>query len=331
LDHRLSPTLPNSVKVLRIAGFSGSKQSKAAVPYPWSRPELKRFRKQLIKVRRTILGVCADGLAARDHDGLVRNSLECIMDAYDDWEVRVITDAESECARRRSGGSEFQKDHWPMAMTGGLSALLLFVGHCAKEIVVGTFSQTAEQLVEHSVINRLENGYFALPHINLVDKALDDFWKIDKLEAPFWRQYGKTLSKTLASEFTVKFMLPVQVPKRMADYAMRILRPLVATQAESIAVTGRSVSMSKITVGPFANVAPPIAGDAHDRLCLVAMMRSIGFSHGDLLRLHNRQYPKEEIGKSTLTKWLLAMVEAEVLSTPASHKGLYTFRLPPEI
>lgn len=328
LDNRLSPTLPDEVTVLP-SGFVEELPERKRVAWPWQADELAAARGKLNNVRHDVLAVCGRELGNGDADVLVRDVIEALTLALLKSEARQLVEAERIWARARGGGSDISKAGWPLSMTGGLSALLLTVGHFAKELAIGTYGRTAERLQEVGVDVRRASSYFALVDdagAAAADEALDRFWVLDKLEAPFWKRYGRIVEETFQSRFDVSVRLRAHMPRKLAVKYGRLLQKAVDLQAEHLRSTGRLLDIGRIAIGPFAGVAPPGDPYVHEHLCRAALSRPEGFTHGELVTAFNKMYAPEKAVKSTVTNWLLAMCEASVLARPRSRKERYTFK-----
>ena len=330
LDNRLSPTLPDEVVVLPF-GFVEGPPERKRVAWPWPAKKLAAARAHLHAVRHNVLAVCVRGLRNGDADTLVQDVTMALTRVLLEAEAEQLVKAERIWARARGTG-EVSKKGWPLPMTGGLSALLLTVGHFAKELAIGTYGRTAERLQEAGVDVRRASSYFDLvvdADAAATNEALDGFWALDKREAPFLRKYGRVVKDTFHSRFDVVVALYARLSRKVAFEYEETLKQTMRQHVEHLRATGKSIDIPRIAIGPFGGVTPPCDPVIHERLCKAALSRPEGFSHGELVTAFNKMYPRHSASKSTVTNWLLAMCKAGVLAPPPRRKGRYTFAVDP--
>jgi hypothetical protein len=110
--------------------------------------------------------------------------------------------------------SDGAADASPKMIPGGLTNLLEVIGHCEKEIAIGTLDYTrnalgllirpnrAERFDTHS--QYLGNAYFWYYDLSdqpQLDAALDEFVALTKEESTFWAEFRKRVNTAFESEF----------------------------------------------------------------------------------------------------------------------------------
>jgi len=314
LDNRLSPLLPTRPFDTCVPE---RRRSRKTLDDLWcmSEHELIKTREAMHACRRDILALVAESLNEANARGICRGAIDKLIRASLQFDMRSVLREEERYAELMTEGHQLTKRGWPFPMLGGVSALMLTVGHLAKEVQIGTFAHTAEELERAGADMRGTPYYFELvaeSDASAVDPALDGFWKLDSQEAPFWDEYGALLARESENHFGVS--IPVMLPP-----------PLLRGRPEEL-----QALLDTLPAGPLALVPAPIGvgGIAHRRLC-----RAAGdffpqpFSHKDLLKRHNRIFPKDEAASSAVSLWLDKMCKAKepVLAHPERRKGNYAF------
>ena len=126
--------------------------------------------------------------------------------------------------------SDGAADASPKMIPGGLTNLLEVIGHCEKEIAIGTLDYTRIALGRLIRPNRakrfdthrryLGNAYFwYYDHSDQpqLDSALDEFVALTKAESQFWAEFRKRANTAFESEFFVDVVVHTRVKRPLVE------------------------------------------------------------------------------------------------------------------
>jgi hypothetical protein len=100
---------------------------------------------------------------------------------------------------------------------GGLSQLLVIIGHCEKELSIGPMHHT-KRLMPHPVLN--EDGFrtyfqaIGQPWQASLDYALDQLLALSSREAAFWNEYQQRVNEAIPGEFKARSNNVFEVPHK---------------------------------------------------------------------------------------------------------------------
>jgi len=314
LDNRLTPLLPTHIHDTRGVGNA---QLRLNVNEIWgmNHEQLMSARTELHTCREAVLERTSNALQDADGNGLTKGILEDLVAASMKIDLRSILRGEERYADLMAKGKRIQKNGWPFPLVGGISALLLTAGHIVKELEIGTFANTVEDLQRITEDIRGVD-YFALTASSdtaTVNASFDGFWRRGRQEAPFWQRYGTHVAHECEQRFGVS--VPIMVSPYLRRKHPKRLQEL----------------LDSVPTGPLAIVPTPlgVSDIAHWRFCRAAGgFLPNDFSHKDLLDRHNSIYGEKNMTSApAVSLWLQKMSDkgTKVLVGPKHHKEHYRF------
>lgn len=113
---------------------------------------------------------------------------------------------------------------------GGLTALLEVVGHCEKELSIGTMATTRHRLLALTGSEPIVSYYQVVgqPDRADFDAVLDGFARLEAREASFWQDYRARVTRALAEEFYEEVIVRTKVKRKFAA----TFEPQIKTFAE---------------------------------------------------------------------------------------------------
>jgi|GEM_PF-2516559 len=168
---------------------------------------LESMRSRLYDARVEVLQTTMHCLRGNDPEAIWRNSKTILAKCLSADEAYFLLDIDSSLK-----GSEYIQLRTPLSASGALSTLLSLVGHCMKELTIGTMAKTSEALGE--LIRKDERGrpyisyasYYEVvgkPEQQKVESACDIFAELEKQETEFWGEYGQRVNSALDKEFEI--------------------------------------------------------------------------------------------------------------------------------
>ena len=100
---------------------------------------------------------------------------------------------------------------------GGLTDLLEVVGHCEKELVVGTMDRMKRRLLAVPEVLALRSYYGAVgqPWRQDLDAAIDEFLRLDAQERPFWDGFRGRVNEALEHDFDDEVVIRTRVKRKL--------------------------------------------------------------------------------------------------------------------
>lgn len=125
-------------------------------------------------------------------------------------------------------------------VAGGLTDLLQFVGHCEKELTIGTMHRTAQSLASLPADASFSSYYETVgqPWQPLVNAALDLFVELDIRERAFWADYRVRVNDALENEFYEEVVIRTRVKRKLVSLFEPHVRTFAAWQKAHLEATG---------------------------------------------------------------------------------------------
>ncbi|MDP8908638.1 MAG: hypothetical protein M3N47_05875 [Chloroflexota bacterium] len=190
---------------------------------------LEAGRAGFLDLKLRVLAHLAEALRARDAAAVWPGALSLLVEAVtaDEAEFYLRMDRFFRGYDFRSGltsGEETELN------PGGLTALLEVVGHCEKELTIGTMAAAAKGLTKVRDADRISSYYGAAgrPWRRHLDATLEQYLKLEDREREFWREYRSRVNGALDDEFCNEVLVRIRVKRKMAA----AFEPLVRTFAE---------------------------------------------------------------------------------------------------
>lgn len=169
---------------------------------------LESLRGRLYDARAEVLRTLVLCLRGDDPEALWRNSLAVLSKSLSEDEACFLLGIDS--SRK---GSEYVQPRSPLSARGALSALLGLVGHCEKELTIGTMAKAREALGE--LIRNDERGrpylifgsYYEVvgkPEQQKVEGACDMLAELKGQEKQFWGEFEEKVNSALDEEFEME-------------------------------------------------------------------------------------------------------------------------------
>jgi hypothetical protein len=206
---------------------------------------LKAGRSKLFDLKVPILNELLKALRAKNANNLWDSCLRLITEAITAQEADFYLDIDRRYTRKHSnfdiGAGE---RHFGLPNTGGLSSLFEVIGHCWKEIDIGTMGKTIPTLI--SLINWMDdewqfrwediltwdrlNYYQFLGTLEreIMDDLLDLYLNLEKQEEEFWVNYRNLVNEALENEFYEEIIIRSKVKRKLVNK----FEPHVRTYAE---------------------------------------------------------------------------------------------------
>ena len=117
------------------------------------------------------------------------------------------------------------------AFPGGLSHLLMVIGHCEKELTIGTMDRTKGRMPPAVLDDASFRSYFQAvgqPWHRELDEALDHFVELGSQEAAFWTEYRERVNEAIENEFYAEVVIRTKIKQKL----VATFEPHVRTFAE---------------------------------------------------------------------------------------------------
>ncbi len=136
-------------------------------------------------------------------------------------------------------------------VAGGLTDLLHFIGHCEKELTLGTLHQTVGRLISLLPDVSLESYYEVVrrPCRTELDAALDSFVELDAGERAYWSDYRARVNDALENKFDEELVVRIRVKKGLLPIFEPHVRTFVEWQRSYLEATGTL---------PHLNISQPL-------------------------------------------------------------------------
>lgn len=125
-------------------------------------------------------------------------------------------------------------------IAGGLSDLLEVIGHCEKELVIGTMDRTKHRLLAISGALSVRSYYEAVgqPWRQELDAAIDEFVRLDAQEPPFWDGYRGRVNKALQHDFYDEVVIRTRVRRKVRAHFEPTVRTFADWQKAQLETVG---------------------------------------------------------------------------------------------
>ena len=165
----------------------------------------------------------------------IRNAcMQRIMDTLDSDEAELLLTVD----RSYLGGDILASKLDPpfTLLPDGLTGILQLIGHCDKEMRIGTYSQTRKALSSFVKLDFLDRPYLAIPDYfsvakqrerSLLDDGLDAFLSLQDEEESYWDEHRNWVNEMLKEEFSEY----VTVTERVKRKHVRLFKPALCTFA----------------------------------------------------------------------------------------------------
>lgn len=216
---------------------------------------LEEGRKKIFDLKINILQELSRSIQSRRSSRLWDNCLELM--------TKSLTSEQVECylhIDRLFSGYDIRSDQIisqevdesPL-VAGGVSALLDLIGHCWKEIDIGTIARTREALADLITFDQLGfpvvkiRHYFQalrLPEREIIDEAINVFLELCENEGAFRHTYREIVNEALENEFYKEIIVRTKVRRKF----IHTFEPQVITFADwmkaHLETTGRIPDLS---------------------------------------------------------------------------------------
>lgn len=144
-------------------------------------------------------------------------------------------------------------------IAGGLTDVLLVIGHYEKEINLGTIARTRKALgfiTEKDIFNcprlgiRSYYGVLQHPRRASIDRALDRFVDADSKEMTFWEEYRQRVNDALSNDFYTDVLVRVRIKRKVAHKFEPHIRTYSALVQSHIESTGSPPSLGITITAP---------------------------------------------------------------------------------
>ena len=196
---------------------------------PADADRLEASRGKVLAAKVAVLERLATALRRRDAKGLWPNCLQVLTEAFLADEVDFFLRID----RSYTGfdvlsGAVIDEDADLIA--GGLTDLLEVVGHCEKELSLGTMDRTKRRFQAVPDGLALHSYYEAVgqPWRRDVDTALDRFIELDTQDLAFWNGFRQRVNEALENEFSEEVVIRTRIKRKLRAK----FEPQVATFAE---------------------------------------------------------------------------------------------------
>jgi len=194
---------------------------------------LEELREKVADTKAQVLRAAAYALCDRDAEQLWRRSLRILTKTLTKPDVDFLLQLDAAYTGYNLLSNTLAPgDESIMLPPGGLTDLLMMIGHIEKEIRIGTYDRCRELLAE--IVNpdltspsRLTaNSYFSLaerPENHLIDHAVAEFARLEKREEFFWDEFSRRVTVAVRGEFVHPHTVTVMVPaKTETEFKLRI-------------------------------------------------------------------------------------------------------------
>jgi hypothetical protein len=184
-------------------------------------------RDSFLDLEITVLCALAKALRRGDAPKLWEESLNLLTEALPADDAAFYLRMDQRCYGYDIASDEENGKGYLPVFPGGLTNLLIFVGHCAKELTIHTMDRTKSRLPRVVLDDASFRSYFQAvgqPWQLELDQELDQFIALASQELAFWEAYQKRINKAIPGEFTVT--LSMDVKQKFAASFERVMRVL---------------------------------------------------------------------------------------------------------
>lgn len=195
---------------------------------------LKAGRSKLFDLKISILNELLKAIRVKNANKLWDNCLRLITEAIPAQEADFYLSIDRRYTRQYA---EFDigagERHFGLPSTGGLSSLFEIIGHCWKEIEIGTMAKTIPTLI--ALIECMEDEwqfrwedimtwdklnyyqFLGIPERKIMDDLLDFYLNLEKQEENFWVKYRNLVNEALESEFYDEVIIRTKVKRKLVN------------------------------------------------------------------------------------------------------------------
>jgi hypothetical protein len=144
-------------------------------------------------------------------------------------------------------------------VAGGLTDLLEVVGHCEKELTLGTIDRTVRAIAAIQEAASIRSYYAAVgqPWRSDLDAALDLFVELECREASFWAGFRRRVNDALENEFYEEVVIRIPVRRKLVTKFEPQLRTFAQWQKAHLEATGALPTLI------LSSSEPPTIGEEH--------------------------------------------------------------------
>jgi hypothetical protein len=227
-----------------------------------SATRLEAGRAAFIDVEIQVLRQLAAALRAQDATNLWRDCLQMITDTIlaSDAAFYLEIDRLYTSDDILTGQSVGSGNAW--VLQGGLSNLFRLIGHCEKELTIGTLARTRRalpaQITDRGELYRQSSPYYRAvgqPWQAQLDRALDQYWALEAHEATFWDTYRIRVNEALENEFYAEVVTRTRVKQKLVAEFEPLVRGFAEAQRAYQEATGALLPIH-LTAPPQPAIAP---------------------------------------------------------------------------
>ena len=202
---------------------------------------IENSRSHFLELEINVLRTLADSLRARDAKTLWDRCLRLLIEALTADQVRFYLEMDQWFYGYDIGLGKGEGDGYLSVFPGGLSNLLMLIGHCEKELRVGALDCTMRLIPSVRVDGAPFRSYFQAvgqPWHEDLDRALDQYIERLAHEVPFWDAYQARVKAAIERELRVTVPFTVCVPGKFATTIESQIRSLIEYFVNTLDCTG---------------------------------------------------------------------------------------------
>ena len=154
---------------------------------------IEQMRPKLMQLKLDLLAHLKAALYERNAESLWSDTFGLIVAALTSQEMDSLLQLDSQY-KLASEGKE------GMFRSGGLSSILMLIGHTEKEITIGTLAQTREKLGDTMDRSSLRDREFATADQDTIHEALAQCRTLTREESKFWSKWEKRADAVVQEE-----------------------------------------------------------------------------------------------------------------------------------